>query len=297
MEISFFKKYLKILIPITFFLIALGGAVRAMHAGLSCPDWPLCFGKVIPDYQLQVYYEFIHRVIAGIVGVATFVLTVLIFLSRKVPRATRKTLVVANIILLTQIVLGGLTVLHLLRFEVVTMHLLFGMLFLSSLLWLYFQLEDLPRPPESVPPAFSIILGLVLFMVLGQIILGGMVSSNYAGLACDGFPLCYGQFFPTFEGIVGLQVIHRGWGYLTAFAILSLFNVLRKNRTRPWMNPKLYSLGRKLLVVIAVQIGVGALNVWFKTPPLITVVHTFMAAVILALILRMFYVGRTFEKG
>lgn len=295
MDNKFFRTYLKILIPIVFFLIALGGAVRAMHAGLSCPDWPLCFGKVIPDYQLQVYYEFIHRVIAGIVGLATLALTILIFLSKTIARVTRKTIIIADIILVSQIILGGLTVLHLLRFEVVTLHLLFGMLFLCSLLWLYFQVGE-KQTTIAIPKSFTHVLGLVLLMVFIQIALGGIVSSNYAGLACEDFPLCQGQFFPTFQGLVGLQVIHRGWGYLTAFAIISLFRVLWKNRQQAWMSSDFLKLGKALLIFILLQICVGAANVWFKTPALITVLHTFMAALILATILKMFYVGRAVEK-
>ena len=59
----------KWLVVATFALIALGGSVRVMNAGLACPDWPLCFGDVIPDYHPQVYFEFIHRVLAGLVSI------------------------------------------------------------------------------------------------------------------------------------------------------------------------------------------------------------------------------------
>ena len=55
-------------------LIALGAATRAMNAGLACPDWPLCFGDIIPDFHPQVYFEFIHRVLACLIALATFYL-------------------------------------------------------------------------------------------------------------------------------------------------------------------------------------------------------------------------------
>ena len=54
-----------------FILIALGGGVRAMDAGLACPDWPLCFGDYIPDYHPQDFLEFIHRALAGLVGIVS----------------------------------------------------------------------------------------------------------------------------------------------------------------------------------------------------------------------------------
>src|SRR5690606_9180981 len=125
------KTFLGVLIFMTFILISLGGAVRAMNAGLACPDWPLCFGKVIPDFQVQVYYEFIHRVLAGLVALFTFGLT--IYLHKiKANKKILKTVWFGIGILLVQIIFGGLTVLKLLHFSVVTAHLGFGMAFLCA---------------------------------------------------------------------------------------------------------------------------------------------------------------------
>jgi Cytochrome oxidase assembly protein len=47
----------------TLFLMALGSATRVMNAGLSCPDWPLCYGEIVPREQmnLEVFLEWFHR--------------------------------------------------------------------------------------------------------------------------------------------------------------------------------------------------------------------------------------------
>src|SRR5579864_1934414 len=103
-----------------FCLIALGGAVRAMNAGLSCPDWPLCFGRFIPDYQPQVYFEFIHRVLAGTVSLFALYLDVRVILSRAIPRSLKLVAAGALLLLIGQIVLGGLTVLLNLQDKIVT---------------------------------------------------------------------------------------------------------------------------------------------------------------------------------
>jgi cytochrome c oxidase assembly protein subunit 15 len=285
------KIFLRILIAMTFILISLGGAVRAMNAGLSCPDWPLCFGKVIPDFEVQVYYEFIHRVLAGLVALSTFGLTIFLYV-KKFPKKIKRTAWIGVAILLTQIVFGGLTVLKLLNFSVVTAHLAFGMSFLCTLLWMYFQLFDESNSSvEKTPKSFHAVLFVVLGMLAMQILLGGLVSTNYAGLACEGFPLCNGELIPTMKGLVGLQVQHRLWGYMTAIAIFSFSRLIKKNKNQKWMNPKVVKYGTALSHLILFQIAVGASNVIFKIPPIITVIHLAVAATLLALMLRILYKG------
>ena len=56
------------LTAVTYVLLVFGSAVRVHGAGLACPDWPLCFGEVIPALDFQVFMEWGHRVLAGLVS-------------------------------------------------------------------------------------------------------------------------------------------------------------------------------------------------------------------------------------
>ena len=56
-------------------LVVIGGATRVMEAGLACPDWPLCYGTLLPGRQMnvQVFLEWFHRLDAFVIGVALLV--------------------------------------------------------------------------------------------------------------------------------------------------------------------------------------------------------------------------------
>lgn len=66
-------------------LVVIGGATRVMQAGLACPDWPLCYGSLLPGGQLnlQVFLEWFHRLDAFVVGVALLVLAAASGLARR----------------------------------------------------------------------------------------------------------------------------------------------------------------------------------------------------------------------
>jgi len=88
-----------------------GALVRAHGAGLACPDWPLCFGQLIPEIDLKVGFEFGHRVMAGGVSLALVALAVFVLRNAELRARYRVPLAAVFAILGVQIVLGGLTVL------------------------------------------------------------------------------------------------------------------------------------------------------------------------------------------
>lgn len=297
MKKSTIRLILPFLIFFTFILISLGGATRAMHAGLSCPDWPLCFGDVIPDYQIQVYYEFIHRAVAGFVGLIILILAFGIFKSKEVSRETKVTMGLAIVVLFAQIILGALTVLKLLHAGVVTSHLAFGMALFALLIWMYLTVGEYKLTvKEKMPKTFYGFAGFALLVIYGQIILGGLVSTNYAGMACADFPLCQGEFVPTMQGLIGLQISHRLGAYFVAITLVSMYLLASKNRHQSWMDKQYMNICGLLVIGVLVQIGLGAANVWFKIPPLITVLHLAVAATLLGLVLKLLYLARLQAK-
>src|SRR5947209_8098315 len=107
----------------TYFLVALGGTVRATGSGLSCPDWPLCFGRPYAPPEIHALLEESHRYTASIVSVLVIALAISALIWARKERQVLIPAIIAPVILLVQIVLGGLTVLWNLPPTIITAHL------------------------------------------------------------------------------------------------------------------------------------------------------------------------------
>jgi heme A synthase len=261
---------------ITYVLIVLGALVRAHGAGLSCPDWPLCFGQVIPQFDFRIAFEWGHRVLAGSVGLIFLGLGILTLRLPEIGRAMRTPLLIAGALLALQIILGGLTVLQLLASWTVTSHLVTGNAFALALVLVARRLArissgapTLPMPATPLQRNAATITGLLL---AAQLVLGGLVSSSYAGLVCPDWPTCMnGEYFPTFRGIQGLHLFHRLTGYSLGVALLASAFLARSHPcTRRW-------LGLAAIFGVA-QICVGIANVLLRLPVEVTALHSALAA-------------------
>jgi cytochrome c oxidase assembly protein subunit 15 len=115
----------------TLFLVVAGGLVTSNDAGLSVPDWPLSYGKLMPPMEGNIFYEHGHRMVATTVGLLTIGMA--IGLARAERRRWLRNLGwIALAAVVTQGVLGGLTVLFLLPKPVSIGHACLAQLFFST---------------------------------------------------------------------------------------------------------------------------------------------------------------------
>lgn len=259
-----------VLSSFTYVLLILGATVRVHGAGLSCPDWPLCFGEVVPQFDLQIFLEWFHRQIAGIISLGFLGLGGWVLYTPALRAKAGRLVLAAAGVLTLQIILGGLTVLHLLAYWSVTLHLLCGNLFTVLLVLIGYRLRGTPQP---VPAQRGLMgAGLALgALVVCQLSLGGLVSSNYAGLACTEWPTCNaGQWFPTWQGPVGLQLMHRLAAYTLAVVAVGFAVVAR--RSSALRIPSLV-----VACLVGVQIVLGVTNILLRMPVEIAILHSAVA--------------------
>lgn len=175
---------------LTLFLMALGSATRVWNAGLSCPDWPFCYGSLLPREQMnwQVFLEWFHRWVATTVGILVLGQMTLAWLWRKsLPVWAPWGAALAVALVIGQGILGGLTVTELLRFDIVTAHLGTGLLFFSTLLGLGLLLLMTEVKLDPVPVVWKPLpwvgVGAVA-LVYGQSLLGALVATQWALHQC-----------------------------------------------------------------------------------------------------------------
>jgi heme a synthase len=305
---------------ITADLIVFGAFTRLTDSGLGCPDWPGCYGQSSPlaassaidSAELamptgpvtlaKAWIEMIHRYLAMTVGALILVLNGVLWRARASLDRAPLWAAAALVWVVVQGLFGKYTVTLRLYPAVVTAHLLGGMVLLALLVA---QLQALRRaPPLPAATGVLAVLGLLAF----QIALGGWVSSNYAVLACRGFPQCNGQWWPEadyaqgftllrelgragsqgyleFKALVAIQIVHRLVAMLVCVAVIVL-------SVRLWRGgDRRASVG--LSSLLTVQMLSGLSNVLLDWPLPAALLHTAGATALVAMLTSLASRGRT----
>jgi heme A synthase len=282
---------------LTLSLIALGGFVHNTGSSLACPDWPLCFGQVLPKMEGQVAIEHSHRLLASLIGLLSITLVFLTSRIRREKPLLYKVAWIALVAVILQGVLGGITVLLKLSPLVSTSHLALSQIFFALVIFMVIK----SRPSgwlaahrvkglQLLPPASLRFLGVALAAVYLQIVWGAAVRHTGAGAACGLGPyysvLCMD---PVTEGLTAwpdpapslFHMLHRYLGLLVgAIVIAATIPVLRWSR-------HLGARGLRKIAVAShaflfVQIGLGVATVWtFIDVPAVTL-HLVFAGLLFA---------------
>ncbi len=260
------------LVIATFLLMAVGSATRVMNAGLACPDWPLCYGQLVPTQQmnLQVFLEWFHRLDAMLIGLTTLALVGLAWgWRRSLPGWLPWATLLALALVLLQGLLGGLTVTEMLRFDLVTAHLGTALLFFCTLLVIGVGLS--PYQGMGSVGKLPWLGGSAVLAIYGQSLLGALVGSRWALHQClNAAQLC---------AVMNSHLL----GIIPA-TLLTLAVPLLAWRT-PALHPTLRILANWAAALVALQLLLGFATFHFhlQVEPL-TVSHQAIGAALLGVL-------------
>jgi heme A synthase len=284
-----------------FLLIVVGGIVRVSDSGLGCgPEgsgthgWPLCGGRVVPLIDTQMVVEYSHRILAAIVTVMVALLALFAWRGQRDNRPLVRTSLAAFALIIVQASLGGLTVEKGLKEELVATHLGVAMLQIALIL----LVARLSRPggerrPERTRPAttraITALSVTAAVLVLGTIVAGGYMAAGQlegtgrehaatdAHMACgNDFPSCNEAFLPFGTSrAMDIHLTHRAFMYVASLAVVALFVLVLAQRRRLDADSAraLTLLSGAAVAVLAVQVLLGAMNVWLGEHEELIVAH------------------------
>jgi heme A synthase len=277
----------------TLCLLFLGSVVHATESSLACPDWPTCHGTLVPVMTGGIFWEHLHRLVAGglllLWGLTTWMA------HREFPH--RRWVVKACVgglgLLLVQSVFGGLTVLFKLPDLVSTTHLGLALLFLSlatvlasSTAWSG-GVEPMAPSQATGVRRWGLLSAVLVFV---QSVVGGLVRHTDAGMACPDAPLCLGQVIPPLDsGLVALHFLHRVLGITAALAVIWL--AAWSLRSKAPSAVRVWAAWAGVLVLI--QVGLGFVSVLSGLAVVPVSLHTLVAAGTLSILVHVTTLGWT----
>ena len=322
--------WLLVICALIFCMIILGGVTRLTQSGLSMVDWKPVTGIIPPlshdewmasfeecrkfpeyqkinkgmslgEYKSIFYFEYGHRVLGRLIGLA-FLLPFLYFLvKRKIPRTMSSHFTIMFLLGGLQGLLGWYMVKsglvhdpHVSQYRL-TAHLGAAMLIYTYILWTALNLLY-PRAPNLTSSALVplrkfilIITGIIMLMILS----GGFVAGTHAGLVFNDFPWMGGNFIPEgiyalqpfyinwFENLATIQFNHRMIAYLLCILVpLFWFKVNRETLTA-----KTQLLTRLFLGMLVIQVILGITTLVNYVPVWLGATHQGGALVLLTLAL------------
>jgi protoheme IX farnesyltransferase len=268
-----------IAVGFTYFLVALGGTVRTTDSGLSCPDWPLCYGQAYAVIDYHTFLEQFHRYIAAIVSILVIALAISAILWARKERQVLIPALIAPVLLVIQIVLGGLTVLWKLPPTIITAHLGTALAIFAMIITIA-VMSARPAPAKEHPAQTGKFARLAVtnaLLVYGLMLSGSYVVGTGASLACTGWPLCSAPAWAVQYHLADINVFHRLAATFVGLVLIWTFiSAWRRRRVAPAQA----RVALAAAILFVAQSVVGGLIVLLNKPGFVAGLHLALATAV-----------------
>lgn len=299
---SRFQKWALATTIATYFLIMVGGLVRASGAGLGCPNWPKCFDRyyppfsadqIPPEYNPELFnvqlawIEYINRMIGVLIG---FLIIGTLYYAIKDHRENKRILypaITSFVLVLFQGWLGGQVVEQELVSWLVTAHLVLALIIVSLLLYatvgaFFPDVKKLREMPIDRRRLAWIAL-VVLVITLAQIGLGAKLRGDLENVEENSPELARSSLI---EEAGWSDAVHRSFSWLVLGGVV--FTAYYTHRRMSHKHPLLIWLSRAMVAIVILQVLVGIGLAYGGLPPALQVIHLINASV-LAGVITMIY--------
>jgi len=304
-------------------MVVVGGITRLTESGLSITEWKPVTGALPPlsdaqwqaefdaykqigeyqqingpagmtlaDYKFIYFWEWSHRLLGRLIGLAFFVPLAWFWVKRAIPEGYKPRLLALLALGGLQGAFGWFMVRSGLSAEMtdvshfwLSIHLLTALFTLAGLIWTALDLLELARHPAARPARLAG-LGVVVALILAlQLLLGAWVAGLNAGLASDTWPLMQGRLVPEVNWSNGfgwalthepflLHFLHRWWAWVVVAALVVLARACKRQGNRPASIAVHTAFGTQIILGIATVIS--GISLW------LAVSHQLVGALLVA---------------
>ncbi len=267
----------------TLLLVTVGVVVRVTDSGLGCPDWPTCYGQLLPALDdPKAWIEWLHRTIAAILGLVILAQAIVAFIDHRDRRSVVWPSIGAVLLVGFQAYLGRQTVLLGNTGESVTAHLATAQALLGLLVYILVRSAFPARiGGRGASQRFTLLAALGAAATYALLLFGARVTATDAGLVFPDWPLMGGTLVPPLTDATATHVLHR-WvaivvGLIVAAIVMAALRTQRRHRV-------VVRLALAAGVVFVAQAIVGGLQVLTQLAPWTQTLHVALGALVWALI-------------
>jgi protoheme IX farnesyltransferase len=282
-----FQKLSALNVAMTLVLVTIGVFVRATGSGLGCPDWPFCYGQLLPPFDdAKAWIEWIHRGVAATLGLLILTQALLAFRDHRDRRSILWPSVAAVALVGFQAWLGKVTVETGNSGESVTAHLATAMALLALLVYVLVRSFYPARiGGAGASQRFTMLAGFAAVGTYAVMLFGAHLTATGGALAFPDWPLMDGGILPAFDDApTTAHILHRWVAGLVGILVAAVaIAAWRTRRPSPWVvRPAVLAAA-----LYAVQVVVGALQIFLVLAAWTQTLHVALGASIWAVLVAL----------